>query len=94
MSFLSDERHVFVIRLWREPREVDAVEPLWRGAIEHIPSGDRGPVTEMADITSFIDEHIEVSRSHSPWQRAMREWFNRRLPGVAAGDDGETLGET
>lgn len=78
MSFVDDDRHAFVIRLWREPREVDDDGRLWRGTIEHIPSGDRRAVTEMADITGFIDEHLDILARRRQWQRTVRAWLSRR----------------
>lgn len=78
MSFIDDDRHAFVIRLWQEPREGDAADHRWRGTIEHIPSGNRSPVAEMADITSFINQRLQLAHGLPLWQHTLREWLSRR----------------
>lgn len=79
MSFVDDDRHTFVIRLWREPRELESVDRPWRGTIEHIPSGDRRPVAGMKDITSFIDDCVGVTARRQLWQRTVQAWLSRHL---------------
>lgn len=79
MSFVDHDRHAFVIRLWREPGQESADARLWRGTIEHIPSGDRRAVTGMADVTGFIEEHLDILARRHRWQHAVRAWLSRWL---------------
>ncbi|GAB4280622.1 MAG: hypothetical protein Kow0092_36230 [Deferrisomatales bacterium] len=46
--------HVFIVRLWREPREIEGAEPLWRGVIEEVRSGQRRYFDELEEIVGFI----------------------------------------
>lgn len=54
MAAFEDNTHVFIVRIWLEPREVDGAIPAWRGMIEHVPSGTRRYVIEAAEILMFI----------------------------------------
>ena len=56
----KDRTHVFVVRLWQEPREIEGAPPEWRGMIEHVSSGDRRYFRELEDITSIIPTYIEL----------------------------------
>ncbi len=45
---------VFIVRVWREAREIEGAKPLWRGMIELIPTGERQYLTTLDEITAFI----------------------------------------
>lgn len=77
MSFIDDDRHTFVVRIWREPRELRDAERPWRGMIEHVPSGERRPLTRTIDVVEFIEEQLAVTAHRQLWQRtvqALHDW--------------------
>lgn len=41
MDLSEEEAHAFIVRIWREPREIDDAASEWRGMIEHVESGER-----------------------------------------------------
>jgi hypothetical protein len=50
---------VFIIRIWREPWEIEEAEPEWRGVIEHVPSGERRYMQNLNEISDFIRPYLE-----------------------------------
>ena len=50
----NPETQIFIVRVWLEPREVEGVRPIWRGVIEHVPSGKRRYLQDLTHIISFI----------------------------------------
>lgn len=81
MALFEDNTHVFIIRVWQEPREIEAATPEWRVVIEHVPSGERRYLKELDDIITFITAYLEgmgVAPKRS-WQ--VRQWLKRqKLP--------------
>ena len=51
----EDHHHAFIVRFWLEPREIQGAKPLWRGAIEHVPSGRLLALKGLDEITAFIE---------------------------------------
>lgn len=49
-----EQRQVFVIRIWSEPREVDGEPPLLRGVIEHVTTGKKKYFLDLDDLKGFI----------------------------------------
>ena len=58
MSFVSNNRHAFIIQLWREPREIENAPEQWRGIIEHTTTGQRCAIFTADDIIKFIGIHV------------------------------------
>jgi hypothetical protein len=50
----DDNRHVFIVRIWLEPREIAGAVVEWRGMIEHLPTQERRYLTDLAAIAPFI----------------------------------------
>ncbi len=48
----------FIVRLWREPREIQGAPPEWRGSIEYVqrdsPRGEPHYFRDLNDIVHFI----------------------------------------
>ncbi len=44
----------FIIRIWVE----DERDALWRGHITHVPSGDKQPIQDFQDISTFISLYL------------------------------------
>jgi hypothetical protein len=55
----SDEStRVFIVRAWREPREIEGAAHEWRGVIEYVPDGARQYWKDLVEITAFIARHL------------------------------------
>ncbi len=53
MNSNDEETQVFIVRLWRELREIEGARPLLRGTVEHVPSGERCSVRDVSAIRRF-----------------------------------------
>lgn len=69
--------HVFIIRAWREAREDPDAEPLWRFAVEHIPSGTRMHCQELGAIQAFLRQYLGNGRRPPRWRRALTRLLSR-----------------
>ena len=54
VGFASGADSVFIVRLRIVPREIASQPPVWRGTVEHVPSGERRGVMSLLDIVDFI----------------------------------------
>ena len=58
MNSNDEETQVFIVRLWREAREIEGARPLLRGTVEHVASGraavSRGAGRPSADILALF----------------------------------------
>ena len=41
MADYDNQSESFIIRIWREPRELEGAPVLWRGELEHVTSHTR-----------------------------------------------------
>lgn len=55
----KDNNHVFVIRVWQEPREIHNAVPIWRFMVEYVPTGDKCYLNDCKGILTFISSHVE-----------------------------------
>ena len=79
MKSSDNNRHSFIVRIWREPRELEGAVPKWRGEIEHAASGVRRGLKELHDITAFIAGYL---RNMGVWPTALqrlRKWLKNIL---------------
>lgn len=60
MKSIDDETQVFIVRLWRERREIEGARPLLRGTVEHVSSGERRSIKNLGDINSFLLPYVEA----------------------------------
>jgi len=58
MPLLGDRTASFIVRIWREPGELDAAGSEWRGSIEHVGTGQRQFFRELDVILRFLRPHI------------------------------------
>jgi hypothetical protein len=49
--------HLFLVRLWLEPGQAGPL--IWRGTVEHAPSGQRFHFISLRDLTDFIALRLE-----------------------------------
>jgi hypothetical protein len=77
MTSFEDNTHVFIVRIWLEPREIEGTSAKWRGVIEHVPSGERRYVQDLDDIIASIVPYLgEMGVRPSLGQR-LRQWLKR-----------------
>lgn len=58
MSLADGRTHVFIVRIWQEKREIEGAQPLWRGVVEHVSSGDRCYTEDLDDVSQFILRYL------------------------------------
>ncbi len=54
--------HVFIVRFWREPRELETVPPEWRGVVEHVKSGERRFVQHPQDVARAVAAYLGATQ--------------------------------
>jgi hypothetical protein len=59
LSSFLETTHVFVIRIWSEPREIIGADPAVRIYIEHVSSGVHHYLTELGEIPTVILSMID-----------------------------------
>ena len=71
------EVHSFIIKLCIEAGSEVADTASWRGHITHVPSGRRGYLKDLHEITAFIAPYLEAQGVRvGPWRR-VRHWLRR-----------------
>jgi hypothetical protein len=56
----ENERHAFILRIWREPREIHGAAPQWRGKIENAANPrEQRFLKDLGEIISFLSPYIE-----------------------------------
>jgi hypothetical protein len=66
---IFEQTQVFVVRLWRERREIDGAAPYWRGVVEHVASGRRRFLQETLILTPFV-----ALADENETRSALRAW--------------------
>ena len=56
---LLEQTEVFIVRIWFEPREIRDGQVIWRGIIEHLPSGNKKYLAKLEEVTAFIKPFLE-----------------------------------
>lgn len=78
MSLLEDHSASFIVRIWRERGEGPTVCQEWRGAIEHVQSGERKFFRDLGSIAKFMQPHLEQLGIEAPlrfWELMTPEMF-------------------
>jgi hypothetical protein len=76
MRSFEKNTHVFIIRVWSEPREIAGARPEWRGMIEHVPSGERCYVQTLDSISAFIVPYLVAMGVRLEMRWRVRQWLN------------------
>jgi hypothetical protein len=78
MVLLGENTHVFIVRIWCEPREIEGAPPEWRGVIEHVFTGERCSVDNLSELRAFISKYVTgMDVELGTWQR-LKQWLSRR----------------
>lgn len=77
MPLFEEHTHVFIVRIWREPREIEGAAPEWRGVIEHVPDGKRHYLKNLAEITTFIAPYLKQMGVELGIHQRVRRWLNQ-----------------
>ncbi len=76
MSSFEENTHAFIVRVWREPREIEGAPPEWRGMIEHVGTGRRRYIKDLREITDFMALYLEQLGVVTISTR-LRRWLKR-----------------
>lgn len=66
---IRERTHVFIIRLWIEPREIEGMSSEWRAMIEHIPTNQRRYVRSLDEIRTFIAAYLPATADQAEIDR-------------------------
>lgn len=59
MARFEQEAHSFVIRVWQENREGVVDTAVWRGWVDHIPTGQRHYFQEVEHLVEIMTVYLE-----------------------------------
>ena len=59
--------HLFVVRMWQE-RSDAAEASQWRGAAQHVPSGERAYFMQLTDLNEFIRSQLARPQPAGPME--------------------------
>jgi hypothetical protein len=82
MDSFEAKTHVFIVRVWLEPRESTMSTPEWRGVIEHVPTQRRQYFKDLACIPAFIMPYLEEMGAQFGLCWRARRWLYRRKMGL------------
>lgn len=74
----DQDRHVFVVRIWREPREMPGAAAEWRGVIEHLPTQEHRYLTDLRAIGRFIAPYLDSMGVAQARRGRWSRWLQRR----------------
>jgi hypothetical protein len=60
MSIPESQRHTFIVRLWRQPREIAGESPSWRGSIEDVAGEGHRYFLTFQEMLLFIIESMSL----------------------------------
>ncbi|MBB1061177.1 hypothetical protein [Marilutibacter spongiae] len=72
MALLEDRSAAFIVRVWNERRDADAVAAEWRGSVEHVQSGQRTFFRHLETVVDFMKPHLEgigIDAQQRFWER-------------------------
>jgi len=68
------DTHVFIVRVWREPREVAGAPPEWRFVVQHVRGGSSHSFTQLDAMAAFIASQVPGLVVPVPWWRRVLPW--------------------
>jgi hypothetical protein len=52
--------HSFVVKIWIEETPDESRNPLWRGHITHVPSGERRYLKSLNGLRAFVGPYLKL----------------------------------
>lgn len=77
MNLPESSRRVFIIRIWREPREIEGALPEWRGVIESTHDNQRRYLKGLDEIITFILPYMEKMGVKLEIDGWLKQWLER-----------------
>jgi hypothetical protein len=56
----DSERHTFIVRFWRQSREIEDEPPAWRGMIEDVSKGQHRYFLTFQEMLLFMIEGMRL----------------------------------
>ena len=75
MESFEEDTQVFIVRFWRESRELEGAHPILRGSVEHVPSGQRVYVKSFKEVEGVMSSFVpgeETERKISGWKDKLK----------------------
>jgi hypothetical protein len=75
LESFEEDTQVFIVRFWRESRELASAHPVWRGSVEHMPSGQRIYVKNFKEVESVMSSFVpreELNEKISGWRNKLK----------------------
>lgn len=82
MALPAAEGHSFIVRIWRESRDMPGGRSTWRGTIEHVEDGRRRYLTDLRQSERFIEPYLRRMGIVRGWRERLG-W--RKRPGPEVG---------
>jgi hypothetical protein len=81
MKSFCEDTHSFILRCWREPRELEEAEPVWRGEVEHVPTGKHVYFKNFEELKQFLTSYLpEISDEETQkGEKQKRTWLGTQL---------------
>ena len=81
MKSFCDDTHSFVLRCWREPRELKEAASVWRGEVEHVPTGKRLYFKNFEELKGFLASYLPEIAAKEKDQEEKKEqtWLDATL---------------
>jgi hypothetical protein len=75
LESFEEDTQVFIVRFWRESRELEGAHPIWRGSVEHMPSGQRIYVKNFKEVERVMSSFVpreELNEKISGWRNKLK----------------------
>jgi hypothetical protein len=75
LESFEEDTQVFIVRFWRETRELEGAHPIWRGSVEHMPSGQRIYVKNFKEVERVMSSFVpreELNGKISGWRNKLK----------------------
>jgi hypothetical protein len=75
LESFEEDTQVFIVRFWRESRELEGAHPIWRGSVEHMPSGQRTYVKNFKEVEGVMSSFVpreELNGKISGWRNKLK----------------------
>jgi hypothetical protein len=82
------KEHLFVVRIWREYREIEGEEPRFRGMIQHAVTGEKQYFNDISYIAAFLAAHLNLPEGppyQAPILKEQLQPFPAKEPGEQDG---------